>query len=421
MSGLYSIKLLDLVTALSNAADLISPAMADHHKRVAYITDTLAHELGISEKEREMAVIAASLHDIGAFSLKDRIDTLEFEMKQPHKHAELGYRLFRNFNTFADAATAIRFHHVYWQNGDGLVYNGLDVPMLSHLLHIADRIDILIDGKKNVLSHAKDIVAKIVSFSGEMFVPEYVAAFERIAEREFFWFDLASRNIDRILERRLTVSTLILDSIGLTSFAKVLSHVIDFKSPFTSTHTAGVAACANELASLVGMSEDDCERILIAGYLHDLGKLAVSAEILEKPARLDDNEFEAIKAHTYHTRRILESIGGFSDITLWASSHHEHLSGRGYPFHSDEFELDTGSRVLAVADVFVALTEDRPYRDGMPMDKVLQILNTMAEFQKLDSDIVAVLETHYEHLDTMRINVQAKTALEYESVIKDVE
>lgn len=421
MSGFFSIKLLDLVLALSNAADLISPTMADHHKRVAYIVDALATELGMTLEQRETAVIAAALHDIGAFSLNDRIDTLEFEMKFPHKHSELGYRLFRNFKYFAEAAAAIRFHHVNWQHGEGRIHNGLPVPMLSHLIHLADRIDVLIVGKDNPLSCVKDIIEQINSRSNDMFFPEYVAAFEKVAEREFFWFDLSSKNTDRVLSNQLNVATVNLDAEGLTELARVLSHVIDFKSPFTSTHTAGVAVCAFELAKLAGLSDEDCDSMRVAGYLHDLGKLSVPAEILEKPTRLDDKEFETIKAHTYHTRRVLELINGIGDIALWASNHHEHLSGRGYPFHVNELELDTGSRVMAVADVFVALSEDRPYRDGMPKEKVLQILYTMAEFQKLDEEIVAVLDKNYELIDSVRMVAQAEAASVYESVVKDVE
>ncbi len=421
MSGLFSIKLLDLVLSLSNAADLVSPTMADHHKRGAYIADALARELGMTLEERESAIIAAALHDIGAFSLKDRVDTLEFEMKFPHKHSELGYRMLRNFKILAEAAAAIRFHHVYWEYGEGRIHNGLAVPMLSHLIHLADRIDVLTVGIENLLSSAKDITEQISSKSNVMFFPEYVLAFEKVAEREFFWFDLSSKSLDRVLSNQLNVTTVDFDAEGLLEFARVLSHVIDFKSPFTSTHTAGVAVCAFELAKLAGLSDDDCERMRVAGYLHDLGKLSVPAEILEKPAKLDDNEFEIIKAHTYHTRRVLESINGISEIALWASNHHEHLSGRGYPFHTDELELDTGSRIMAVADVFVALSEDRPYRDGMPKEKILQILYTMAEFQKLDEEIVAMLDKYYELIDSVRIVAQTKAASDYASVIKDVE
>src|SRR5208337_2538002 len=102
----------------------------------------------------------------------------------------------------------------------------------------------------------------------------------------------------------------------------------------------------------------------IAGLLHDIGKLSVPEDILEKPAPLDCSEVNKIKAHSFMTHRILENIGSLDKITQWASLHHERLNGTGYPYHYGKEKLPVGARIIAVADVFTALTENRPYRKG---------------------------------------------------------
>ena len=128
------------------------------------------------------------------------------------------------------------------------------------------------------------------------------------------------------------------------------------------------------LAELAGMSREDCIMMKIAGDLHDVGKLKVPKAILEKPGRLTDEERNIIKEHPYNTRLVLMPIQGFGKIADWAGYHHEKLNGNGYPFHFGADVLDTGSRILAVADIFSAITERRPYRDSMPKEKAMSVL-----------------------------------------------
>lgn len=419
MSDAFRIPVAELILAVASAADLVSPAVADHHKRVACVADSLAAELALATAGRRELGIAAALHDIGAFTLQDRLDTLDFEMEAPHRHAELGYVFLREFEPFAGVAGIIRFHHVPWKDGEGATFNGLPVPRAGHLLHLADRVDVLARQDAHILHQTKDIVARIDQAQGSMFVPEHVAAFKRLAEREYFWLDLASPNLDQILRRRIGHDELVLDAHDMAKLAMLLSHIIDFKSPFTVTHSAGVAATAEKLARLAGFSAEDCQRMLIAGYLHDLGKLAVPAEILEKPASLTAEEFDVVKIHTYQTRRILDSISDLTTITSWASSHHERLDGNGYPFHHSAAELSRGARILAVADVFTAISEDRPYRAGMPREKVVRVLTDMGRSGKLDLEIVQLLLDNHDEVEAVRVEAQRAEAGSYQSKVLD--
>ncbi len=408
------IPLFDMILCLSSAMDLISPAVVDHHKHVAYIASALSAELGLTEEEQVQLLTAGALHDMGALSLQERLRILNFEVESPHKHAEAGYLLLKTFEPFSKIATMIRYHHVPWNRGQGSEFMGKQVPIGSHILHLSDRVDILIDRHKEVLGQVEEICKKIVSNSTIKFMPELVKAFLKLATKESFWFDTVFPSISQILARKASATTIELDLEGLLNLAKLFSRIIDFRSRFTAVHSSGVAASAEALAGFYGFSREECQMMRIAGCLHDLGKLAVPAEILESSAKLGEDEFRIIKSHTFYTRRILETISGLDAINAWASFHHERLKGQGYPFHYQDRELSLGSRIMSVADVFTAIAEDRPYRKGMRKEEALQVLEQMGETSKLDSGIVSTLRLHYEEIDSIRTVAQSAVSEEYE-------
>jgi HD-GYP domain-containing protein (c-di-GMP phosphodiesterase class II) len=184
--------------------------------------------------------------------------------------------------------------------------------------------------------------------------------------------------------------------------------MIDFRSRFTSTHSSGVAASATILAKLFGLTEMEIGLMEIAGNLHDIGKMAIPNQILEKPGKLTREEFAVIRQHTYLTYTILNSIGGIQQIVEWAAFHHEKLDGSGYPFHVDAQKIGIGSRIMAVADIFTALAENRPYREAMDTDGVMGIIRKLSENRQLDSRVVGVLADNYETIRSeMRERQQA--------------
>ena len=153
----------------------------------------------------------------------------------------------------------------------------------------------------------------------------------------------------------------------------------------------------------------------LAGYLHDLGKLAVPSEILEKPDKLTAAEFAVIRSHTYYTYRVLEKISGLETVNEWASFHHERLNGDGYPFHRAGDTLSLGSRIMAVADVLTAITEDRPYRAGMAPEKAMGILTSMAEGGVLDPSVVELARVNFDQVNQARGLAQSSALEEFES------
>ncbi len=163
-----------------------------------------------------------------------------------------------------------------------------------------------------------------------------------------------------------------------------------------------------------GMPEPECWQIRVAGYLHDVGKLAIPKEIIEKGGKLNEEEFNTLKSHPYHTFRTLENIKGLEVINEWASFHHERLDGSGYPFCLKSKELSLGSRIVSIADVFTAIMEDRPYRPGMAPERALEVLKKDASEKSLDWGLVELLEENFDVLNTMRKDSQVEELKEFQ-------
>jgi HD-GYP domain-containing protein (c-di-GMP phosphodiesterase class II) len=411
------ILLFDMILCLSQAVDLVSPMVADHHKRVAYIAYSIAREMNLSQPKIRDLVIAGALHDVGGLSLDERIKVMRFEVQNAHDHARLGYLLLKTFRPLAGAAEIVKFHHVDWEHGAGATFCGEQVPPESQILHLADRVAVLLKPDLPVLSQAEKISRRIAEQSGKMFPHELTAVFRTVAEREFFWLEAVSASAAESLAQAFDGEELELeeDIIGLT---RLFCRVIDFRSHFTSTHTSGVAACAAALAELMGFSKTQCLQMMFAGFIHDLGKLAVPAEILEKASSLSTEEFDIIRTHTYHTDHLLRNIRGFDTIRKWGALHHERLDGKGYPHHLTGKDLPPGSRIMSVADVFVALTEDRPYRKGMLREDALRVIERMVRMSALDSSIAALLVAHFDEINAVRIAAQNQAAEEYRQFVR---
>lgn len=150
-----------------------------------------------------------------------------------------------------------------------------------------------------------------------------------------------------------------------------------------------------------------------------MGKLAISNDVLEKPAKLNEDEFNEIRSHTYYTYQLLDTIPKFDIIKTWAAYHHEKLDGNGYPFHIKGENLSLGSRVMAVADVFTAITENRPYRRGMDDENTVIILNNMVNSGAIDGRIVDLLKDNFQEINDIREDAQQKASEMYEKFLRD--
>ncbi len=415
------ISLYDLLICLTNAGDLISHEVADHHKQVAYLAFRLGEQMDLSQEDKKNLMLAGLLHDIGAFSLEERLSMIENEPPSPHDHAFRGARLLEEFPPLAGAAEIIRYHHVPWEDGKGKIFCGGDVSPLSHILHLADRIAVSIEPDQNVIDQIDGIRERALLKKGSIFMPEAVDAFLEISGNEYVWLDAVYEPLLYVLPTVVSFDVLELDIDGILDLTKIFASIIDFRDPFTQNHSAGVAETAKKLAELAGFSENECKMMFIAGNLHDLGKLAVDQRILHKPGSLNTEERNVMRSHSFYTYRLLQTIRGFETINKWASFHHEKLNGKGYPFHLHSESIPLGSRIMAVADIFTAVTEDRPYRKALSLEKASAILSAMVKDGSLCSYVVSLLLENIEMVDEARRDAQQKAKLKYHYVMKPVQ
>lgn len=324
-----NVSLLDMVMCVSRTADLVSPMLADHQRRVAYLSARLATAMGLSKDEQVRILAAGALHDIGALSLSDKLAAFDFEIQHTALHTQVGATLLRAYEPLAPLADLVLHHHTYWDD------KNKKAPLGAQLVHLADRIDVLLrhGADSCLLTQVEGVCKRIQAVAGRMFNPDIVSVFLDLAQQESLWLDLQPAMINSVLTRKLhEYEDLSLDLDALLGFTQLISHLIDFRSRFTATHSEGVAATAHTMGSLLGYEDDHCRLIHVAGYLHDLGKLAIPTTLLEKPGSLTPTEYAFIRSHTYHTYRSLEAVPGLERIAAWAAFHHERLDGTGYPF-----------------------------------------------------------------------------------------
>jgi putative nucleotidyltransferase with HDIG domain len=424
------IALSGVISALSHALDIAEGASPGHAIRSCVIGMRLAEKLELSSDERSDLFYALLLKDAGcsananrmsvlfatddqkakatsklvdwsnpraAFlwsvrtvapgaSLRRRIEVLraigdegdvtrKFMEARCDRGAEIARMLFLSETT----ATAIRSLDEHWDGcgmPDGL--RGQQIPLAARILCLAQTVEVF---HANGGVKAARAVAK--RRSGRWFDPALVDAFLRFCGEQEFWAGLEAPDVSawEPVDRALAG-----DEDRLDRVAEAFARVIDAKSPFTARHSQRVAELADGIAAVLGFDADERRTLRRAGLLHDIGKLAVSNRILDEPDKLTDEEFRAVQTHPVHTLRILERAPCFASLAELAANHHEKLDGSGYPRALTADHLDLAMRVLAVADVYEALTADRPYRGPLSPEEALAIIDRDVP-HKLDADV----------------------------------
>ena len=401
-----------LLEALARALNLINPEVEHHHEQTAYLSYMIARQLGLSDEKVNLTVYAALLHDVGAVAFEDQKSVAEIEQNAV-EFAGFGAQILRELPEYGRIADVIECCQCSFEDNQLQVKQGRfdsECIRLASVVHLADDVSTMFKPDRAILNQVNAVCHVIEKRKGTEYCPEAVEAFLRLKNLEFIWLDvLYNPNFLFFFTGDIKKITL-KETVRLT---RLMSRIIDFRSPFTAMHSVGVSASAKRLAELSGMSGEECLMMEIAGNLHDIGKIRVPRSILEKPGKLTDEEYNVIKEHPYYTRLILMNITGFERIANWAGYHHEKLNGRGYPFHFDERVLDKGARILAVADIFSALTESRPYREGMPKEKVLAILQENVDRGEISADVVELLKKNYEDIDACRDRISREVGKRY--------
>lgn len=388
-------KVSDLFITLSSALDMGNIEVLDHSRRVAYIVLEIADLLNLNKELKKQIVLAALIHDIGIITYNDKHKAqtiFEVDEDLAESHCKRGADLVRQLEFLPNLSKIILFHHHRWSGGNFNNVKGDKIPLGSRIIHLADRIEAQINPDYYILHQVDSIVEEITAKSGTWFDPALIPVFSVLAKKESFWLNLKSEEYNLILRKWGKETRTKFNLTDLEQVASVVAHLIDRISPFTSRHSSGVAMIAAMIAADLGYNSKEQRAIRIAGLFHDLGKLIVPNKIIEKKGELTKGEYQIIKQHSFYTYRMLNRIEGLGSIPEWAAFHHERLDGTGYPFHIDSKNLNIGSRIMAVSDVFQALTEDRPYRKAFTISHAVQIIEDMERQGKLDLDIIKVLK-----------------------------
>jgi putative nucleotidyltransferase with HDIG domain len=439
-----TIRLSDIVSALSAALDLTEGQPMGHAVRSCLIGMRIADELQLSPQDRGdlyyalllkdagCSVNAARMHQIlGSDDIKAKrevkfedwtkpslsglryllrnvlpgksfarrlVRSVKLGLEQNQNNAEVigarcerGAEIVRKIGMSEAVAQAIHNLDEHW-NGGGYPEHrqGQAIPVMARIMNVSQTVEAFVSARG--VTEAIDILDER---SGTWFDPEIVRIVSSFESDSSLWERMRSDKARELVLQMEPGIAIPAAPARLDSICSAFAEVIDAKSHYTYRHSMGVAKAAVQISGQLGLSPNTVTMIRRAALLHDIGKLSVSNSILEKPGQLNESEWAVMKMHPIYTQKILKIISGFDHLAFIAGAHHERLDGRGYPNGLVGQELPLPARILCVADVYQALTEERPYRQSMPAEQVLGILQKDAPV-RLDAECVEAL-TRQQH------------------------
>lgn len=428
-----SLRLAELVAALSLATDLGTGQPMEHALRACLLATHLSGELGMDEQERCDVYYVSLLRAIGCVSDAHRVaarfgdellanaqislldttqpaDMLELMVRhvgvgQPllqrtrtivsalaagpgernqiiTAHCEVAERLATRLGMRDEVAHGVAQVYERWDGkgspgrvrGEGIL-RAARVVILARDAELFQRLA-GVDGMKHVIRQR----------AGTMYDPEMAERFCRRADAL-----LRVLETDAVWEAVLAIEPgprLILTTDARETATRAIADFVDLKSPFTAGHSSGVARLAAAAGERLGLGASEITALRQAGYVHDLGRVGVSAAIWEKPGHLTASEWERVRLHPYYTERILARPVALARLGAIAALHHERLDGSGYYRGIPGPMLSLPARVLAAADSYHAMTEPRPYRSAYSPDAAAALVQAEARAGRLDTGAV---------------------------------
>ncbi len=417
------VRLADVIAALTYALDLTEGQRPGHTLRTTVLAMRLGESVGLDREALGALYYAALLKDSGCSSNAARMSALfgspDQDLKRNmrlvdwHDRWKLAMRTARSCGVGLDpiarvrhflavartpsltreiiqtrcergaqialvlgfpkgASDAILYVDEHWCGlGHPFGLAGEEIPILSRIILLAQTVEAFWSelGTTAALDMAK-------RRRGTWFDPRLVDTLLGWARDAAWWEQLGdlARLDDAVLALEPGAAPMLATDERLDRIAFAFAAVIDAKTPFTARHSSNVARYAVGIVNAMGGNTASTRDVLRAGLLHDIGKLGVSNRILDKPGKLTDEEFAEIRKHPRWTLEILQHVAAFRHFAHDAAQHHERLDGGGYPWKVPAEKLSYLARVLAVADVYEALTATRPYREGLAPGKVIDIM-----------------------------------------------
>lgn len=394
----------EVLYAFSIALDAVEGellgATTHHGQRVAYISALMGKHYGLSDIECARLSVAAVMHDnaLSEFFDEELIrgevpDNVNVE-KALGKHCAAGEHNMKHLPFYDSIKDAVLYHHERADGSGPFGKVAKETPLYARIIHIADRVDVRLDFSDVTEEKFAMLAEKVGKNTGTVYDEEMA----KLLLESVTYESLQKISGGKVTEELFNLVPRIerdYTSEDLIEFATMFAKIIDYKSPFTTNHSMGIAQKALEMGKYYGWDEETCNKLFVAGALHDLGKLLVDNDILEKPGKLTPEEYKEIQNHALGTYVILNSISGFSDITSWASLHHEKLNGNGYPFGYTADRLGDKERLMGCLDIYQALVEPRPYKDGMSHEETMKIMRNMVEGNNIDGRITEDIDKYF--------------------------
>jgi putative nucleotidyltransferase with HDIG domain len=404
----------ELLIPFSSALDLAEGRQPGHARRVAFIAASLAEALDLNSELRLATCYGGLLHDVGAVAAgaglaahvrgDERLVFASLPLLTPEEaavgtsdspevvidrlvdHVIHGARAAQELSIPKEAIRAIASHHERWDGGGyphGL--RGEEIPMVGRLVALADQVEALIDQSTPLLAR-RNFHHWLSRLAGGEADPAAIEALRELGNGDGFWLGLFSADLAvelgalcaRLREPR---------AMRLVPFCEGVSQLVDARFSFTVGVSSRVATYADALGKACGFNETRLRQLRVAALLHDVGQLAVSERIMAKPGILSVNELEILRLHPAYSREVAEGINGLEDVADWIAAHHERMDGKGYPEGRTADEIPLESRILAVADAYVAITSDRPHRPMVEGQDAHRRLRAASGTQ-LDGDLV---------------------------------
>ncbi|WP_099191040.1 HD-GYP domain-containing protein [Tepidibacter mesophilus] len=399
-------KFSDFLMSISTALDFIEidvlSVETNHLKRVAYVSLRLAQYFNLTIQEQIDTVSFSILHDNGLTQtlLNNKVrynDLKEFYQRESFKeHCIVGEHNVKSFPFLTKHKNIIKYHHETYDGKGFFRIKGDNIPLIAQFIAFSDYIDFVFKYKKVDDKKKEKLIKYIKEQKNKRFSGKIVDAFLEISGEDGFWYLLNDDNIERTLKLEIPLYEQKTDIDNILKIMNVFSKIIDSKSQFTEKHSDGLSKKICKMCESYNYDYNEKIKLIIAGKLHDIGKLAIPIEILDKPKKLDNEEILIMKKHSYYTNKCLSNIDGFEDIAKWASNHHEKLNGTGYPKGLKAHELDFNSRLVACLDIYQALTEERPYKKSFSHKEAIDILKNMALNNQIDIDITNDIDKVFE-------------------------
>lgn len=320
----------------------------------------------------------------------------EFARELVSTRCERGGEIARQLGFDDEVAQGVRYLDEHW-NGKGKPFGlaGLAIPLNARIALLSQVIEVFYASGGVAFA-----VAEVQKRAGTWFEPALVAAFHSARQMAGFWDGFSCDDLQSRVSALEPHSTVIaIDENRLDTIAEAFAKVVDAKSPYTYGHSSRVAAYTLAVSKRMGIAESRQKWLYRAALLHDIGKLGVSNGVLDKPGKLDADEWEQVKAHAFYSEQILSRLNVFAELAQVAGAHHERLDGKGYPYGlmADQISLET--RIITVADIFDAITADRPYRGPIAVPDAIAIMEKECG-TAIDADCLEALKQALPELAT---------------------